>query len=255
MPRDASGTYTLPAGNPVVTLTTVSSTWANDTLSDIAAALTASLSAPLLASNGMVARTSASTFAARTLTGTANKVTVTNGDGQAGNPTFTLPAIINQEGIQFPATQVPSANANCLDDYEEGDWTPGLTFDTPGNLNVVFSSQVGKYTKIGRLVLLEFFMATSTFTHTTASGSLRVTGVPFTQATGIEHAGSLSRVQGINAPGTSFPMVSIQREGAVGTTLVFYQNNTDDGSSGGLPETMAPTGVQKVFTGMVAFIV
>jgi hypothetical protein len=42
MPR-SSGTYTLPAGNPVVTGTTITSTWANTTLSDIATALTGSV--------------------------------------------------------------------------------------------------------------------------------------------------------------------------------------------------------------------
>ena len=43
MARNGSGTYVLPAGNPVVTGTTISSTWANTTLTDIANALTASL--------------------------------------------------------------------------------------------------------------------------------------------------------------------------------------------------------------------
>lgn len=42
--RNGAGTYVLPAGNPVVTNTTISSTWANNTLSDIAGALTQSLS-------------------------------------------------------------------------------------------------------------------------------------------------------------------------------------------------------------------
>jgi hypothetical protein len=42
--RDGSGNYSLPAGNPVTTGTTISSTWANNTLSDIASALTQSLS-------------------------------------------------------------------------------------------------------------------------------------------------------------------------------------------------------------------
>ena len=45
MSRNGSGTYTLPAGNPVVTSTTISSTWANNTLTDIASALTGSLAA------------------------------------------------------------------------------------------------------------------------------------------------------------------------------------------------------------------
>lgn len=45
MSRNGSGTYSLPAGNPVVTNTTISSTWANTTLNDIATALTNSLAA------------------------------------------------------------------------------------------------------------------------------------------------------------------------------------------------------------------
>lgn len=43
MPRDSNGDYSLPAGNPVVTLTVISSTWANTTMSDISTALTGSL--------------------------------------------------------------------------------------------------------------------------------------------------------------------------------------------------------------------
>lgn len=62
MARNASGIFTLVAGNPVVTGTVISSTWANDTMADIAATLTDSLSksglgamtAPLKASNGIV---------------------------------------------------------------------------------------------------------------------------------------------------------------------------------------------------------
>jgi hypothetical protein len=45
MSRNGSGTYSLPAGNPVVTNTTISSTWANTTLTDIATALTGSVAA------------------------------------------------------------------------------------------------------------------------------------------------------------------------------------------------------------------
>lgn len=44
MPRDSGGTYTLPAGNPVIPTTTISTDWANTTLQDIAAALSSSLS-------------------------------------------------------------------------------------------------------------------------------------------------------------------------------------------------------------------
>lgn len=62
MARNSSGTYSLPAGNPVVSGTTIQSSWANTTLSDIATALTNSLDrtgkgamqAPLLITDGAV---------------------------------------------------------------------------------------------------------------------------------------------------------------------------------------------------------
>lgn len=44
MSRNGSGTYSLPAGNPVVTGTTISSAWANNTFNDVASALTQSVS-------------------------------------------------------------------------------------------------------------------------------------------------------------------------------------------------------------------
>lgn len=43
MPRNSAGTYTLPAGNPVVTGTLIESNWANTTLSDLASSMTGSL--------------------------------------------------------------------------------------------------------------------------------------------------------------------------------------------------------------------
>lgn len=92
-----------------------------------------------------------------------------------------LEAILPASGqVVFPATQNPSVNPNTLDDYEEGTWTPVLTFGTPGNLSVAYSIQSGYYTKIGRVVSVSFAIVTSTFTHTTAAGNMLVTGLPFT---------------------------------------------------------------------------
>ena len=44
MPRDGNGNYTLPAGNPVVSNTVITSTWANDTMNDLANEMQDSLS-------------------------------------------------------------------------------------------------------------------------------------------------------------------------------------------------------------------
>jgi len=61
-----------------------------------------------------------------------------------------------------------------------GSWTPVLTFQTPGDLSVTYSVQVGQFVKIGKLVILTGQISTSAFTHTTASGDARITGLPFT---------------------------------------------------------------------------
>ena len=54
-----------------------------------------------LASNGVICRTSASTVSARTITGTANQITVTNGDGVSGNPTISIPATLDLTGTDI----------------------------------------------------------------------------------------------------------------------------------------------------------
>ena len=58
-------------------------------------------------------------------------------------------------------------------------WTPALTFATPGDLTVAYTTQWGAYTKWGNDITLHFVIETSTFTHTTAASNLRVTGIPF----------------------------------------------------------------------------
>jgi len=73
MSRNGSGTYTLPAGNPVVTGTTISSTWANNTLTDIATALTGSLAA-----DGQTTATGALKMGANRITGLADGLAATD---------------------------------------------------------------------------------------------------------------------------------------------------------------------------------
>jgi len=75
-------------------------------------------------------------------------------------------------GITFPATQSASSNANTLDDYEEGTWTPT-------SANVTFSSATGYYTKIGRVVQ---FACWITFPSTADANSAVIGGLPFTCA-------------------------------------------------------------------------
>ncbi|MEI6590163.1 MAG: hypothetical protein WCO38_09505 [Verrucomicrobiota bacterium] len=85
-------------------------------------------------------------------------------------------------GIAFPATQSASTDANTLDDYEEGTWTP----TQGGNLTVVgtFSSS-GTYTKIGRMVVARGQVLGSTSVAFTGGAPAILAGsLPFSAAGG-----------------------------------------------------------------------
>lgn len=70
-------------------------------------------------------------------------------------------------------------NDEALDEYDEGIWTPAITAATPGDLSVSYSAQTGYYTRIGNLVTVHCICVTSAFTHSTAIGAMRITGLPF----------------------------------------------------------------------------
>ena len=143
--------------------------------------------------------------------------------------------------IKFPTTQNPSSDANTLDDYKEGTWTPTLTFATPGDLSVSYVSNTGQYTKIGRMVVLSFQIVTSSFTWTTASGNAVINGVPFAIPSGFATPGT-AWFQGITKagytqfaptanPGTSTLLVRASGSGQASGTV-----RAADMPSGGVVE-------------------
>jgi len=163
----------------------------------------------------------------------------------ASTPTFTAVAV---QGVKFPAVQVPSADPNTLDDYEEGTWTPTFTFTSPGNLTVVYSSRLATYTKIGRQVLMDFDVQTSTFTHTTASGSARITGQPFNNATPLpEPIGRLAHGPiTVSAGYNSIQPIAV----ATVPQLGFIASNPA-GAASTLTFSNFPTGTQLVLKGSI----
>ena len=79
--------------------------------------------------------------------------------------------------------------ANTIDDYEEGTWTPAVvgTTTTPG-----FSNNSGRYTRIGRIVVLQFFQQTNsspTAAFTNSAATFSISGIPFS-VDGIGYTGS-----------------------------------------------------------------
>jgi hypothetical protein len=86
-------------------------------------------------------------------------------------------------GITFPSTDLHySTNANTLDDYEEGTWTPALSQSFVGISSPTTVS--GTYIKIGKLLFLTcyFYKASGA---TSSSGQWRFEGIPFSLTTGI----------------------------------------------------------------------
>jgi hypothetical protein len=77
-------------------------------------------------------------------------------------------------GITFPATQSASSNANTLDDYEEGTWTPSL------GGTATYNRQDGNYTKVGRLVNIRCNIEVNLLL---TGSTYQISGLPFTTAT------------------------------------------------------------------------
>ena len=90
-------------------------------------------------------------------------------------------------GISFPGASnggTGTSTSAILDDYEEGTFTPSFSTTGGGTLpSFNYVQQLGRYTKIGRMVHFEIRIQIDTFAGGATSGSLRVTGLPFTSAT------------------------------------------------------------------------
>jgi hypothetical protein len=82
-------------------------------------------------------------------------------------------------GITFPATQSASSDANTLDDYEEGTWTPSVRGSSTAG-TVTYNYQAGSYTKIGRLIYIWMDLEVASFSG--GAGNLEIPGVPFASA-------------------------------------------------------------------------
>ena len=90
-------------------------------------------------------------------------------------------------GITFPATQSACSDANTLDDYEEGTWTP--TFVST-SATFSYNYQTGKYTKIGNTVhIYAYIQASATGTLTNA---IFISSLPFTPSNGATDYNAIS---------------------------------------------------------------
>tara|TARA_R100001369_G_scaffold88380_1_gene124878 strand:- start:330 stop:2066 length:1737 start_codon:yes stop_codon:yes gene_type:complete len=98
----------------------------------------------------------------------ANGLTLTDGDL----------AVAANHGISFAANaHAPGMSSELLDDYEEGTWTPTITFGG-GSTSLTYDLQVGTYTKIGDLVTAACWCDLSA--KGSSTGDAVLAGLPFT---------------------------------------------------------------------------
>jgi hypothetical protein len=111
----------------------------------------------------------AGTIATRMTIGTDGNVGIGLAPTNRNNTRLQLDA-----GIGFPATKVPSTDANTLDDYEEGTWTPTL-FGTTTAGTGTYVVNIGRYTLIGNVCYFDLIIVCTAHT---ATGNVRV-NLPF----------------------------------------------------------------------------
>jgi hypothetical protein len=129
-------------------------------------------------------------------------------------------------GITFPATQSASSDANTLDDYEEGTFSPtifsGFTSPTYGN-------QTGYYTKIGNVVTFAFRLYVNGGTR---NGSTLAFSLPFLAKTTGTQTGPASwayvNTSIVNSTSTNLPTLYIDTN-----TTIMYCYKTDSNSFAG----------------------
>jgi hypothetical protein len=114
--------------------------------------------------------------------------------GSTGDPILTLTdtAVESREnitlaegkGITFGSVNTPAqtngtGTSNTLDDYEEGTWTPNLTFgDSASGVTLDTGATTGFYTKVGRIVHITFKLKLTA--HPSSGGTARIGALPFT---------------------------------------------------------------------------
>ena len=90
---------------------------------------------------------------------------------------------ITPNGVTFNGD---TAAANALDDYEEGTWSPQVYYqNATDQANATNVTQVGSYTKIGRLVTITCVLQW-TITGSPAADNIGVKNLPFTSTTGAD---------------------------------------------------------------------
>lgn len=123
---------------------------------------------------------------------------LTNSGPLAGT-TGTFSGLISANGgqIKFPATQSASSDANTLDDYEEGNFTPSF-ISTGTQPSYTPYNTYGTYIKIGKMVYVSIHVQASAVA-SQGTGTMYISGLPFTSSNPPGNAGYQALAVGYSA--------------------------------------------------------
>ncbi len=138
---------------------------------------------------------------------------------------------------------------STLSTYVQGSWTPGITFATPGNLNVTYGTASGNYTRVGNVVTVSFYLA-FTATYTTASGNVQITGLPV-------QSGSYCIGTFIDTDGIAFPTGCTQAAlyAQSGYSVLSVNAQGSGTSVANFTTTQVTSGISRIWIGSITYLV
>jgi hypothetical protein len=189
---------------------------------------------------GSVFATATDTFVMRTLTGTAGRLTVTNGDGVAGNPTFDL-----------ATTGVGAGTYNSVTVDVYGRVTAGVNNPSTGS-NITATNGEASAIAIGRAVYI-FGADTVKLANANAAGTKSVVGLVFDTSINSAASGSIAVAGSVTATTGQWDSVTGQSGGLTSGAKYYLSNATNGALTTTAPTTgyVAPVGVALSTTKMV----
>lgn len=137
-------------------------------------------------------------------------------------------------GVGFPATQVASADANTLDDYERGSFTPTIVGGTTAGTGT-YTTQTGFYIKVGRFVYVNIWIV---ITAHDGTGQIQITGLPYASASVAN--GGIMQLQIRTTQGVGSGLIPVMNTEAGGNTYLKF--SAYNPSSGGLSSVNVANG-------------
>lgn len=149
-----------------------------------------------LASTGIIARTGSATYAERTITGTANVIAVTDGNGVSGNPTLTVGSLVVRTDTAATFTKGYAATSYSAGTKSTGTYTPD-----PADGNLQYATNGGAHTLAPQssdsLIVVQYTNNGSAGSITT-SGFTDVSGDSFTTTNGHDFMCYLTKLNGFS---------------------------------------------------------